>query len=64
MASTADVPESLADPLAVTTGPDGKATLDYLAARDQLVAVRVSAYLIGTQDILLIERPGRAPSSR
>ena len=56
----ADIPASLADPLAVTTGPEGRASLEYLAARDQLVAVRVSAYLIGTQDILLIERPGRS----
>ena len=56
----ADIPGSLADPLAVTTGPDGRATLEYLAARDQLVAVRVSADLIGTQDFLLVERPGRS----
>jgi len=56
----ADVPESLADPLATCTGPDGKATITYLAARDQLVAVRVTADAIGAQDILLIERPGRS----
>ena len=56
----ADIPASLADPLAVTTGPEGRASLEYLAARDQLVAVRVSADLIGTQDILLVERPGRS----
>ena len=54
----ADVPASLAQPLAASTGPDGKATLNYLAARDLLMAVRVTADAIGTQDILLIERPG------
>ena len=57
--ATADIPESLAAPLAVTTGPDGRATINYLAARDQLVAVRVAADPIGTQDFLLVERPGR-----
>ena len=57
---TAEIPESMADPLAVTTGPDGRATINYLAARDQLVAVRVSADPIGTQDVLLVERPGRS----
>jgi len=55
----AEVPESLAGPLVTGTGPDGKATITYLAARDQLVAVRATADAIGTQDILLIERPGR-----
>ena len=30
-----------------------------MAPRDQLVAVRVTADAIGTQDILLIKRPGR-----
>ncbi len=56
----ADIPETLAAPLAVVTGPDGRATLNYLAARDQLVAVRVSADPIGTQDFLLVDRPGRS----
>jgi hypothetical protein len=56
--SIADIPETLADPLAVVTGSDGRATLNYLAARDQLVAVRVSADPIGTQDFLLVDRPG------
>ena len=55
---TVDVPASLADPLATSTGPDGKTTITYLAARDQLAAVRVTADSIGTQDIVLIERPG------
>jgi len=55
----ADMPDSLAEPRTVTTGPDGTATLDYLAAGHQLVAVRVAAESIGTQDFPLIERPGR-----
>jgi hypothetical protein len=59
--NTANIPKTLADLLAVNTGPDGRATLNYLAARDQLVAVRVSADPIGTQDFLLVDRPG--PSS-
>ena len=57
---TAEIPESMAGPLAITTGPDGRATVNYLAARDQLVAVRVSAEPIGSQDFLLVERPGRS----
>ena len=60
--NVADIPESLADPLAVTTGADGRATLRYLTARDQLVAARVTTDSIGTQDILLIERPARGSS--
>ncbi len=36
--ATAEIPESMAAPLAITTGPDGRATINYLAARDQLVA--------------------------
>ena len=58
--ATAEIPESMAAPLAVITGPDGRATINYLAARDQLVAVRVAAEPIGTQDFLLVERPGRS----
>jgi hypothetical protein len=54
-----DVPPSLADSLATSTGADGQATISYLSARDQLAAVRVTADAIGTQDIVLIERPGR-----
>ena len=52
-------------PLAVTTGPDGKAMLDYLAAGDQLLAVRVAAESIGTQDFQLVDGPAataRAPT--
>lgn len=56
----ADIPEDLAAPLTVTTGADGRATLNYLSARDQLVAVRVAADPIGTQEFLLVERPGRS----
>ena len=55
----AEVPESLADALATSTGPDGTTTIGYLAARDQLAAVRVTADLIGSQDFLLVEQPGR-----
>ncbi len=58
--ATAEIPGSMAGPLAVTTGPDGRATLNDLAAGDQLVAVRVTADPIGTQDFLLVERPGRS----
>ncbi len=60
----ADVPASLAEPLAASTGPDGKATLNYLAARDRMLAVRVSADAIGTQDVLLAQqsRGGSEPS--
>jgi hypothetical protein len=57
--SSAEIPASLADPLATSTGTDGKATITDMALRDQLVAVRVTADAIGTQDILLIKRPGR-----
>ena len=56
--ANAEVPASLADPLATSTGLDGKATITTMAPRDQLVAVRVTADAIGTQDILLIERSG------
>jgi hypothetical protein len=41
--ATAQIPESMAAPLAVITGADGRATIHYLAARDQLVAARVAA---------------------
>ncbi len=56
----AEVPESLADPLATTTGPDGTTSIGYLAARDKLVAVRVTADSIASQDFVLIEQPGVA----
>ena len=54
----ADVPDSLAGPLATSTGPDGKATLNYLAVRDRLMTVRLTTDAIGTQDILLAQRSG------
>jgi hypothetical protein len=53
------VPPSVAELLATTTGADGTSTLSFLGPRDQLAAVRVSTDLVGTQDILLIEQPGR-----
>ncbi len=56
----AEVPPSLADSLAVSTGPAGITTLDYLAERDQLVAIRITADSIGSQDFLLVEHPSRA----
>ena len=55
----AEVPPSLADSLATSTGPDGTTTMGYLAERDQLVAVRITADSIGSQDFLLVEQPGR-----
>jgi Carboxypeptidase regulatory-like domain len=54
----ADIPKSLSAPLAVTTGPDGRATIGYLTARDQLTTARVTTGSIGTQDIVLVEDPG------
>jgi Carboxypeptidase regulatory-like domain len=50
---TAEIPDSLALPRSVTTGRDGKATLDYLAAGDFLAAVRIGADPVGTQDLQL-----------
>ena len=55
----ADVPGSLADLLAATTGRDGSATIAFLPARAQLAAVQVTAEMIGTQEFLLVEQPGR-----
>ena len=55
----AEVPPSLAESLVTSTGPDGTTAVGYLAARDQLVAVRITADSIGSQDFLLVERPGR-----
>ncbi len=53
------VPDSLAVSLAVTTGPDGQATINYLAGGDQLVVVRLTAAAIGTQDLQLVENSRR-----
>jgi Carboxypeptidase regulatory-like domain len=59
----AEMPDSLATALAVTTGPDGNAPLAYLQNQDQLVAVRVTADAIGGQDFPLIEVPRRDPQA-
>jgi Carboxypeptidase regulatory-like domain len=61
--ATAELPDSLGRPLVVTTGPDGQATLNYLAARDKLVVVRLTAASIGTQDLQLLEVPARDAQS-
>ncbi len=55
----AEVPPSLADSLATSTGPDGTTSIGYLAPRDQLLAVRITDDSIGSQDFLLVEQPGR-----
>jgi hypothetical protein len=54
-----EVPDSLAELKAVVTGPNGTAVLDYLTPGDRLVAVRITAEPIGTQDFQLVKRPGR-----
>ncbi len=54
---TAEVPPSLSEPLAATTAGDGTVTMNWLAARAKLAAVRVTAPAIGTQDIVLLRRP-------
>jgi Carboxypeptidase regulatory-like domain len=58
-AGAGNVPDTLAAPGAVTTGPDGTATLNCLVARDQLMAVRITAESIGTQDLQIIEETRR-----
>ena len=60
--TVAEFPDSLADSCAATTGSDGKATIHYVAARDQLVAVRITADSIESQDFLLADKPGAVPS--
>jgi protocatechuate 3,4-dioxygenase beta subunit len=50
-----DVPDTLGALEAVATGLDGTAMLNCLAAKDQLMAVRITAESIGTQDLQLIE---------
>jgi hypothetical protein len=47
----ADIPETLAAPLAVTTGPLGTATLSGLSDGHRLMAVRITSEATGTQDI-------------
>ncbi len=59
MSFVAELPDRLSMPLAVMTGPEGTATVDYLAGGDLLVAVRIKADSIGTQDIQLVEWSGR-----
>ncbi len=54
--TTARVPDSLAARLTVTTGPDGTAMLNDLPAGYRLVAVRVTAESIGTQDFVVTEQ--------
>ena len=56
---TAEMPGTLAMPLSITTGPDGQAALDYLAGGDKLVALRLTAESIGTQDLQFLEVPSR-----
>jgi hypothetical protein len=57
------VPVSLASALAATTGPDGTATVAYLARRDRLVGARVTAGVIGQQDVPVAEEPRNGPDS-
>jgi hypothetical protein len=52
---SADMPGSLASPLAVTTGPDGTATLACLGGRDRLFGARATADAIGEQDVTVSE---------
>ncbi len=60
----AEFPGTLAMPLSATTGPDGQTTINYLASGSDLVAVRVTAPSIGTQDFQLIETLARnAPAA-
>ena len=59
MSFLAELPDTLSMPLAVMTGPEGTATVDYLADGDLLAAVRIKADAIGTQDIQLSEWSGR-----
>jgi hypothetical protein len=60
--SIAEIPLELAFQLAATTGPDGKATLDSLAAWDELMAVRIAGEPVAGQDVVLADRPGQPGS--
>jgi hypothetical protein len=53
-----EVPDTLGEARAVTTGPDGTARLDYLEKGDKLFAVRITADSIGTQDLQVKDEPG------
>jgi hypothetical protein len=57
---TSELPDSLAQRFAVTTGPDGQAVLDYLTGGDNLIAVRLTADSCGTQDVKVPTRDVRA----
>jgi hypothetical protein len=57
---TAAVPPALAEALAVTTGPGGTVPIAYLGGLEQLVAARISADAIGSQDVQLVERPAQS----
>ncbi len=59
----ADIPASLASPLAVSTGADGTAALAFLRGRDRLAAARVTAELIGEQDLLVSEETREGSAS-
>ncbi len=52
-----EVPEALANLLAVTTRADGTATIDYVAVDENLLIARLTAPAIGTQDLQLLENP-------
>ncbi len=54
-----ELPRTLANQLAVTTGSDGQATLNYLAFGVKLVTVRLTTATIGTQDLQLLRNPAR-----
>ncbi len=58
------VPESFAESMTVTTDSDGRATIGYLNAGDRLLAVRLSADSIGTQDIAIVSADGGDPAAR
>ena len=53
----ADMPGSLAAPLAVNTGQDGTATIAFLRGKDQLTLARVTAEAIGAQELPVTEEP-------
>jgi hypothetical protein len=56
-----NMPESLARPLGVTTGADGRATFNGLSSGDPLVAVRITAEAIGTQGFQVTQQRGGGP---
>jgi hypothetical protein len=52
------MPDSLAESRTVTTGREGRATIDDLPGPSKLLAVRVTAESIGTQDLLINDDHG------